>query len=155
MKNERGYNMRPLYSLEGKGAISLIRISGPRALEITRGLAGFLPLKPESHRSYFGVLKANHRSLDQVLVTYFAEGRSFTGEESLEISCHGGEVYNGILEALLSNGARLAEKGEFSLRAFSNGKMDLTQAEGLFQLIESKNEMARRQAFSQLQRTAV
>ncbi len=135
----------------GKGALSLIRISGPKALEITKKLAEFLPLNPESHRAYFGILRQGSKEpLDQVLVTYFAEGHSFTGEETLEISCHGGKMYNEILEALLSAGARLAERGEFSLQAFSNGKLDLTQAEGLLHLIESGNTVVRRQAFSQL-----
>ena len=146
----RGDTICALCTPKGKGAISLIRISGPKALEITRKLALFLPLKPESHRAYFGVLKRAREALDQVLVTYFAKGRSFTGEESLEISCHGGEIYNKILKALLENGARLAERGEFSLQAFSNGKIDLIQAEGLLQLIESQSEIARRQAFAQL-----
>lgn len=146
----RGDTICALCTPRGKGAVSLIRISGPKALEITRKLAGFLPLKPESHRTYFGLLKNNDKPLDQVLVTYFAEGRSFTGEESLEISCHGGEVYHSVLEALLNAGARLAERGEFSLQAFSNGKMDLVQAEGLLQLIEGQSEVARRQAFAQL-----
>ena len=139
-----------LCTAQGKAAISLIRVTGPKALEITKRLAGFLPLKPESHRVYFGVLKKDSEPLDQVLITYFAEGRSFTGEESLEISCHGGGIYEDILKALLSAGARMAERGEFSLRAFSNGKIDLTQAEGILQLIESKNKITRRQAFSQL-----
>ena len=134
----------------GKGAISLIRISGPRALKITRKLARFLPLNPESHRAYFGVLQDGEEKVDQVLVTYFSEGNSFTGEEVLEISCHGGAVYSDILKSLLSAGARLAERGEFSFQAFSNGKMDLIQAEGLLQLIESKNKISRRQSFSQL-----
>ena len=139
-----------LCTAQGQGAISLIRITGPKALEITRRLAGFLPLKPESHRVYFGILKKGSEPLDQALVTYFAEGRSFTGEESLEISCHGGGIYEDILKALLSAGARMADRGEFSLRAFSNGKIDLTQAEGILQLIESKNKITRRQAFAQL-----
>ena len=139
-----------LCTAQGQAAISLIRITGPKALEITRKLAGFLPVKPESHRVYFGILRKGSEPLDQVLVTYFKEGRSFTGEESLEISCHGGGIYEDILKALLSAGARMADRGEFSLRAFSNGKIDLTQAEGILQLIESKNKITRRQAFSQL-----
>ena len=146
----RGDTICALCTPKGKGAVSLIRISGPKALEIARKLAGFLPLKPESRKVYFGVLKENDKPLDQVLVAYFAEGQSFTGEESLEISCHGGEIYNSVLKALLNSGARLAERGEFSLQAFSNGKMDLVQAEGLLRLIESRSEAARRQAFGQL-----
>ena len=136
---------------KGKGAISLIRISGPKALEITRKIARFLPVNPVSHRLYFGVLKKERKSLDQVLIGYFAEGHSFTGEESLEISCHGGDVYHDILKALLSSGAKMAERGEFSLQAFANGKMDLVQVEGLLQFIESKNQITRKQAFLQLE----
>lgn len=146
----KGDTICALCTPEGKGAISLIRISGPQALEITRKIAKFLPQKPESHQIYFGDLKQRENVLDQALISYFVEGRSFTGEESLEISCHGGDIYKGILKALLENGARLAERGEFSLQAFSNGKMDLVQAEGLLQLIESQNDIARRQALSQL-----
>lgn len=146
----RGDTICALCTPRGKGAISLIRISGPKALEITKKLAGFLPSKPETHKAYFGTLKFNQKALDQVLLTYFAKGKSFTGEESLEISCHGGGIYNKILKTLLQLGARLAEKGEFSLQALSNGKMDLVQAEGLLQFIESESEPARNQAFSQL-----
>lgn len=147
----RGGTICALCTPKGKGAISLIRVSGPKALFITKKLAGFLPLAPESHRAYFGLLKNKKRALDQALVTYFAEGRSFTGEESLEITCHGGGIYSEILSALLEAGARMAEKGEFSLQALSNGKIDLVQAEGLLQFIESKSRAARRQSFSQLE----
>ena len=147
----RGDTIAALCSPRGKGAISLLRISGPKALEITKKIASFLPLEPESHRVYFGVLKREGKALDQVLIAYFAEGRSFTGEEVLEISCHGGEIYSEILQSLLDYGARLAERGEFSLRAFAKGKIDLVQAEGLLQLIEGESQIARRQAFSQLQ----
>ena len=134
----------------GKGAVSVIRISGPKALEITKQLADFLPARPESHRLYFGLLKDKKKELDQVLVSYFETGRSFTGEETLEISCHGGEAYMGILKALLERGARQAERGEFSFQAFSNGKMDLIQTEALLQLIEAESSSARSQALSQL-----
>lgn len=133
-----------------KGALSLIRISGPKALEITRKQAPFLPQKMESHRAYVGTLERNQIEIDQVVILYFAFGQSFTGEETVEISCHGGEVYNEILQGLLGDGARLAERGEFSLQAFSNGKMDLVQAEGLFQLIESHSPQARQTSFQQL-----
>ena len=146
----RGDTICALCTPEGASAIALVRISGPKALEITKKIAGFLPEKPESHRAYFGELKQGDHILDQVLITYFAEGRSFTGEESLEISCHGGSLYKNILKALLERGARQAERGEFSLQAFSNGKMDLVQAEGLLQLIESGNDKARGQALFQL-----
>ena len=146
----RGDTICALCTATGPSALSLIRISGPKALEITKKIAGFLPFEPESHRLYFGILKKGKIPLDQVLVSYFSQGRSFTGEETLEISCHGGGTYRLILKALLEGGARLAERGEFSLRAFSNGKIDLVQAEALLELIEAKSEKVRRQAFSQL-----
>jgi len=134
----------------GKGSISVLRISGPKALEITKKIAKFLPSKIQSHKVYFGTLKEGEKKLDEVLVSYFQEGFSFTGEETLEISCHGGDVYIDILKSLIQKGARPAEKGEFSLQAFSNGKIDLVQAEALLQLIESKNQIVRDQALNQL-----
>ena len=139
-----------LCTAQGKGAISVLRLSGPQALLITRSMAGFLPQKMESHKSYFGTLSYKGQKLDEVLLTYFKKGHSFTGEESVEISCHGGGVYSDILEALIEEGARPAQKGEFSLQAFSNGKMDLTQAEGLLQLIESESRSARTESLKQL-----
>ena len=146
----KGGTIVALCTPKGKGALSLLRISGPKALEITRQLAPFLPDKPQSHKVYFGTLKDEEKELDQVLISYFERGRSFTGEESLEISCHGGEVYAEILKALLERGARSAEKGEFSFQAFSNGKMDLVQVEALLQMITAENLSARSQALFQL-----
>lgn len=139
-----------LCTAKGKAALSVLRVSGKDALKIVRWIAPFLPPQPESHRIYFGTLKDQEKDLDQALVSYFKKGRSFTGEETLEISCHGGMLYTAILKSLLKYGARQAEKGEFSMQAFSNGKMDLIQTEALYQLIESENEEARKQALFQL-----
>ncbi len=139
-----------LCTLPGKSALSVIRVSGPKALEITKKQAPFLPTKIESHRAYVGTLRKDDKEIDQVVLTYFSEGKSFTGEETLEISCHGGFVYSEILKGLLKDGARLAERGEFSFQSFLNGKMDLVQAEGLYQLIESKNKLAHLLSFQQL-----
>ena len=139
-----------LCTLPGKSALSVIRISGPKALEITKKQASFLPRSIESHRAYVGVLKKNNREIDQVVLTYFAQGKSFTGEETLEISCHGGLVSNEILKELLEDGARLAKRGEFSFQSFSNGKMDLVQAEGLYQVIESENKKSQEISLKQL-----
>ena len=146
----KGETIVALCTPKGKGALSLLRISGPKACEITRKMASFLPTKPESHKAYFGTLKSGDQEIDQVLITYFKKGKSFTGEESLEISCHGGEVYAEILKEFLEKGARMANKGEFSFQAFSNGKMDLVQAEALVQLIEAESKFARTQALFQL-----
>lgn len=135
----------------GVGAIAVVRVSGARALSIVRALAPFLPTAPESHRVYFGTLADGAGSIDEVLVTFFAKGRSFTGEESLEISCHGGtQITGGILEALIRGGARLAKPGEFTYRAFLHGRIDLVQAESVLALIESRSDEASKQALAQL-----
>ena len=147
----RGDTIVALCTAQGKAALSVLRLSGPKALSITRQIADFLPKKLMSHRLYFGLLKYKKQQLDQVLISYFKKGKSFTGEESLEISCHGGGIYSDILKVLIELGARPAQRGEFSLQAFSNGKMDLIQAEALLQLIEGENTQARRQALFQLQ----
>ena len=139
-----------LCSAPGRGACSLLRLSGPESLKIIKKLAPFLPKEIEPRKVHFGTLKEDGEALDQVLLVYFKEGQSFTGEEVVEISCHGGGVYQDILKACIKLGARPAGKGEFSMRAFLNGKMDLTQAEALLSLIESESKLARKQALFQL-----
>jgi tRNA modification GTPase len=143
-----------LATAHGLGAISVVRISGPQAVRITRKLAAFLPKKLKSHKIYYGIVRApdSSRSLDEVLIAYFAEGRSFTGEATLEISCHGSQtVVSEILEALVSCGARPAERGEFTYRAFMSGRIDLVQAESVLSLIESRSTRAAQLALRQLQ----
>ena len=135
----------------GQGALALIRVSGKKAFEITRKLCSFLPNSKDivSHHIYFGTFVSfEERSLiDEVLVSCFAEGKSFTGEESTEISCHGGSfVTKAILDNLVSAGTRLANRGEFSYRAFMNGRIDLMQAESVLQLIESRSPVSHQQA---------
>lgn len=142
-----------LSTAPGLGGIAVIRISGSQSALVTRGLCAFLPLKPESHRVYYGHLvdPQTKEELDEVLLTYFAHGRSFTGEETIEISCHGGTtVSSRILDALIKSGARLAERGEFTYRSFMNGKIDLVQAESILQLIESQSNRAAKLAYRQL-----
>lgn len=137
----------------GVGGISVIRISGPHALEVTRKIAGFLPSKVESHKVYFGTLQDSHthEDMDEVLVTYFQKGRSFTGEETLEISCHGNpQICQSILNQLIAGGARSADKGEFTYRSFMNGNVDLVQAESVLALIESQSDKAQKLALRQL-----
>lgn len=143
-----------LATAHGIGAISVLRISGPRAVEITRKLAAFLPEKPESHKIYYGFIQAfdSLQALDEVLISYFQHGRSFTGEECLEISCHGSDLLvDEILRNLLLAGARPAERGEFTYRAFMNGRIDLVQAESVQALIESRSQRAAQVALRQLQ----
>jgi tRNA modification GTPase len=142
-----------LATAHGVGAISVLRISGDQAAGITRKLASFLPDSPESHKIYYGILRASDGSaLDEVLISYFAKGRSFTGESTCEISCHGSEsVVNEILRALIAAGSRPAERGEFTYRAFMNGRLDLVQAESVLAMIESRSPRATRLALRQLQ----
>lgn len=144
-----------LATAPGVGAIAVVRISGPQALKCSRALAPFLPERPESHRAYFGTLKTSadgsSKNIDEALVTYFAHGRSFTGEESLEFSVHGGDQISGrVVEELIRGGARLAKPGEFTYRAFLNDRIDLVQAESILSLIESRSEMGSANALNQL-----
>lgn len=143
-----------LATAHGAGAISVVRVSGPQAVDILSKVAPFLPKQLESHKIYYGMLKAVNggASLDEVLVAYFQNGRSFTGETVFEISCHGSEVIVAeILRNLVEAGARPAERGEFTYRAFMNGRLDLVQAESVLALIESGSKRATSLALRQLQ----
>lgn len=140
----------------GMGAISVIRLSGAAAIEIADLV--FVPAKKRkklaNQRPYtihFGSVVDDSRTIDEVLVSIFKSPHSFTGENVVEISCHGSVVIQQqILELLIRRGARLAEPGEFTLRAFLNGKMDLSQAEGVADLIAASSEAARRVALQQM-----
>lgn len=138
----------------GVGGISVIRLSGPQSLFFARQICQFLPDPIESHKVYFGTIKSvkQKEPIDEVLVTFFEEGRSFTGEEVIEISCHGSPIicYN-IIKELVHCGARSADRGEFTYRAFMNGRMDLVQAESILSLIESQSKHAAKLAIRQLQ----
>lgn len=131
-----------LATAPGVGAIAVVRISGDRSLAVCRKLAPFLPDSPESHRAYFGTVQSPEgRILDEALVTFFKNGSSFTGEESLEVSVHGGDLISGqIIDCLIQSGARMAKPGEFTYRAFMNDKIDLVQAESVLSLIESQSK---------------
>ncbi len=136
----------------GVGAIGVIRLSGPKSWEITEALFS-KPLKGKlSHTVHFGTISnRNEELLDEVLVTLFAHEKSYTGEESVEISCHGSAFILGkIVEALIAEGARLANPGEFTQRAFLNGKLDLSQAEAVADLIASQSRSAHDIALKQL-----
>ncbi len=142
-----------LATAHGIGAISVIRVSGASAAFIVKRLAAFLPEYLESHKIYYGFLTglAGEEMLDEVLVSYFAEGRSYTGEPCFEISCHGSEaVVNEILRQLVLAGARPAQRGEFTYRAFMSGRIDLVQAESVLELIESRSNRATQLALRQL-----
>lgn len=138
----------------GLGGIAVVRVSGVQAEQIVRKLCPFLPPSLESHRVYYGWIKAadSHHTIDEVLVSYFTEGRSFTGEHTFEISSHGSDlICEEILRNLCQSGARMAQRGEFTYRAFMNGRVDLVQAEGVLDLIESRSQRASQLALRQLQ----
>lgn len=134
----------------GTGAISIIRISGPDALKITDSVVHFrsgAALSSEGYSLKYGIVP----DVDEVLVSIFRSPHSYTGEDSAEISCHASPfVVSKILEMLVAAGARNAAPGEFTRRAFVNGKMDLAQAEAVADLISSETEAAHRVAVNQL-----
>ncbi len=139
----------------GQGAISLIRISGAGAFELLAQV--FFPASGKAadidgRKAILGNLRdARGDNVDEVLLTAFKGPRSYTGEDVVEISCHGGIlVTKKVLETLLAAGARAANPGEFSQRAFLNGKMDLTQAEAVMDLISAQTELALKAAGEQL-----
>jgi tRNA modification GTPase len=137
----------------GEGALAVIRLSGSCTLAVLRPLfsGAFPPDRFVPRRVYFGKIHDAERNVDDVLVTYFRAPNSYTGEDVLEISCHGGIlVTRRVLDLLLTAGARMANPGEFTQRAFLNGKMDLTQAEAVMDLIRAQTELALRAANEQL-----
>lgn len=141
-----------LATANGVGAISVIRVSGVGSKAfISQNFSKNLSDKP-SHTVHFGVFTDGKKNaIDEVLVSVFDEGKSFTGEESVEISCHGSlYIQQQILQVLCASGFRLAEPGEFTQRAFLNGKMDLSQAEAVADLIASQSKQAHDVALRQL-----
>lgn len=135
---------------EGKCAVSVIRLSGPQALEFTRQIAA-LGTQFTARKQVFCALMDGQTVLDKALVTYFKAPNSFTGEDVVEFSVHGSPYIRGrLLEILCRLGAVPARRGEFSYRAFLNGKMDLVEAQGLCDLISAGNKEAHSIAMSSL-----
>jgi tRNA modification GTPase len=141
----------------GEGGIAMIRLSGPKALSIAG--AGFHPLGASSlaptaaatHTIHFGRMMRAGRTIDEVLVSVLRAPRTFTREDVVEITCHGGLLpAKQVLDAVLENGARLAMPGEFTRRAFLNGRIDLAQAEAVADLIHARTELAAAAANEQL-----
>lgn len=141
-----------LSTANGMGAIAVIRVSGKYALTITSAIFSKDLTTKESHTAHFGVIRdAQGLTIDEVLVTVLKEGKSFTGENTTEIACHGSVfIQNEILRLLLDNGCRLAEPGEFTMRAFFNGKLDLSQAEAIADLISADSKKVHQIALNQL-----
>ena len=129
----------------GVGAISIIRLSGEEALKIASKVFTKNLTKEKSHTIHYGHVIDNGEKIDEVLITVMKSPKTFTWEDVVEINCHGGiATTNKVLEVILKNGARLAEPGEFTKRAFLNGRIDLLEAEATMDLISSKSETARK-----------
>lgn len=141
-----------LSTAPGMGAIALIRLSGPDAISILSQVAGKSFEQAASHSAHFVRLKNSDGSvLDEVVVTIFHEGHSFTGENTVEIACHGSVfIQQEIIRLLLANGCELAKPGEFTMRAFLNGRMDLSQAEAVSDLIASESARSHEVAMNQM-----
>jgi tRNA modification GTPase len=138
----------------GEGGIAVLRVSGPAALAITDiNFSGRTRIADaRSHSLHFGAFGDKGAVIDTVVAGVYRAPHSYTGEDTVELSCHGGYyVSQTILSVLLSNGARIAEPGEFTLRAFLNGKMDLAQAEAVADVIHAKSEKAHRTSVQQLE----
>lgn len=132
----------------GIGALGIIRLSGVKAIEIINQLFPSKDLsKQHSHTLHVGFLKDNDKVLDEVVISLFKNPKSYTGEDVVEISCHGSPyIQEQVMNAVVARGARLAKPGEFTQRAFLKGKLDLTQAEAVADLIASNTEASRNTA---------
>lgn len=141
-----------LATAQGLSAIAVIRLSGKDCIAITQKVFRGKQLESQpSHTLHFGILHDGERAIDEVLISLFKEPNSFTKENAVEISCHGSPVIvKEIIKALLKNGARLAEPGEFTKRAFLNGRFDLAQAEAVADLINAETDNARQAALNQM-----
>ncbi len=137
----------------GVGAISIVRMSGKDSISIANSIFSGKDLeKVATHTINYGFIKDNKEVIDEVLVSVMKSPHTYTTEDIVEINCHGGiTTTNKVLEILLNKGARLAEPGEFTKRAFLNGRIDLTKSEAVMDLLESKTESARKLAINSLQ----
>ncbi|MDO9255251.1 MAG: tRNA uridine-5-carboxymethylaminomethyl(34) synthesis GTPase MnmE [Bacteroidales bacterium] len=140
----------------GIGAIAIVRLSGPEAISISSKFfksrkINFTVQQFETHTAHFGYFSTENEVIDEVVLTIFRNPHSYTGDDIIEISCHGSEyVQQRILEVLIDAGARMARAGEFTMRAFLNGKLDLSQAEAVADLISSRSKVAHDLALSQM-----
>ena len=136
----------------GTGAIAVIRVSGKDAVDIVNKLFPSKDLAKQRTRTlHYGVLNYNGEDIDEVLLSLFLSPKSYTGENTVEISCHGSQyIQEKILQVIIENGARLAQPGEFTQRAFLNGKLDLSQAEAVADLIAADTQAAQKTALHNL-----
>jgi len=135
----------------GLSAIAILRLSGKEAIKITNAVFSKDISASKSHTIHFGTISDSTKIIDEVLVSIFKDGKSYTGEETVEISCHGSTfIQNKLLQLFITKGCRMATAGEFTMRAFRNGKLDLSQAESVADLIASESEAAHQTALKQL-----
>ncbi len=133
------------------GALGIIRISGPTTFDAVSSICSLDCAKCKANTIHFTRITDGKEIVDEVLVSIFKAPHSYTGEDSIEISCHGSHyILNKVIELLIQNGCRIADPGEFTQRAFLNGKMDLSQAEAVADLIASTNKATHQIALSQL-----
>ncbi len=134
------------------GALGIVRVSGPQAIAATSAIFSRSILNAEANTIHFRTVRdAQRQVVDEVLVSLFRAPHSYTGEDSTEISCHGSAyILQRVVQLLIDNGCRLAEPGEYTQRAFLNGKMDLSQAEAVADLIAARNAVTHRIALSQM-----
>lgn len=137
---------------QGIGAIGVIRVSGPRAMDIVNNLFPSKNLHQQAtHTLHVGFLVQDTKPLDEVVLSLYKAPRSYTGEDVVEISCHGSPyIHQQIIDACIEQGARLAKAGEFTQRAFLNGKLDLTQAEAVADLIASNTAASHKTAINNI-----
>ena len=133
------------------GALGIIRVSGPQSLEVLSRIFTKNLSEAQPNTIHYGHIKDEVEIIDEVMVSIFRAPHSYTGEDSAEISCHGSRyILNKVLELLVQQGCRMAEPGEYTMRAYLNGKLDLSQAEAVADLIASSNQATHHLAMSQL-----
>ncbi|MDE3045340.1 MAG: tRNA uridine-5-carboxymethylaminomethyl(34) synthesis GTPase MnmE [Verrucomicrobiota bacterium] len=149
---QKGDTIAAVATPAGEGAIAVLRISGSKAFEVAEAIFSKPIREVRTHTAHYGnILSSGGEIIDSVLLLVMRGPRSYTGEDTVEISCHGGSlVTRRVLERVIKAGARPAQPGEFSLQAFLNGKLDLAQAEAVQQLIAAKSELALQSAEGQL-----
>jgi len=150
--NELNDTIVAIATAQGEGALGVIRLSGKDSISIANEVfKGENLLNQASHTIHYGFIVANNKTIDEVIVSIFKAPKSYTTEDSIEISCHGSlYIQEQIVAILIENGARIANPGEFTLRAFLNGRIDLSQAEAVADLIASNSESSKQIALNQL-----
>ncbi|MCF2683607.1 tRNA uridine-5-carboxymethylaminomethyl(34) synthesis GTPase MnmE, partial [Faecalicatena contorta] len=152
MRNHYNSTIAAISTAMSNSGIGIVRMSGPDSFEIADKIYKGKKLSDQkSHTIHYGYITDHEETIDEVLVMLMRGPHSYTGEDTVEINCHGGVyIVKRILEILIQNGAVPAEPGEFTKRAFLNGRIDLSQAEAVGDMIMSKNEYALQSSVNQL-----